>query len=418
MRLTRSERLRIGAVLLCGFLLTVIAGDWPQFLGPARNGVSMETGLARTWPRQGPPVLWESKVGEGFSGPVVAGDRLILLHRVGEKEVVECLDATNGKERWKFEHPTEYRDDYGKGDGPRSTPLIAGNRVYTLGAEGRLHCLELDTGRKIWSKDLNTEYEIRKSFFGVGTSPMIEGDLLLLNVGGEKAGIVAFDKENGKEVWKATDHQASYSSPVAVSIHGKRHAIFFTREGLVSLDPKSGAVHFSKRWRARINASVNAATPLVVDDHVFISASYNTGALLVRVRPDGMDEIWNRDEVLSNHYNTSVYHAGHLYGVDGRQEAGARLRCIEWKTGKVRWTQERFGCASLVLADGHVIALTEQGDQVLIEATPEAYREKARATVLTTPCRAQIALAHGRLYARDNRKLICLNLKKEAGENQ
>jgi outer membrane protein assembly factor BamB len=393
--------------------LSGLAADWPQFLGPSRNGVSAETGLLKSWPANGPAVLWEKDIGTGFSGPVVSGSALILFHRVGDNEVVECLGAADGKERWKFDYATDYRDDFGKGNGPRSTPLVAGNRVITLGAGGQLNCLDLETGKKLWEHSLLSEYEARKGYFGVGTSPLVEGDLVLVNVGGKEAGIVAFDKGSGKEAWRATSGDASYSSPVAATIAGTRHVFFLTREGLVSLDPRTGSVRFSKRWRARYAASVNVATPLVVGDQVFISASYETGAALLGVQKDGVEEIWKGDGILSNHYNTSVYHDGFLYGVDGRQEERAQLRCVEWKTGKVRWTQERFGCAFLILAEGSLVALGEDGDLVLIEATPQAYREKARVPrALSRGCRAPLALANGRLYGRDERKLICWDLKK------
>jgi outer membrane protein assembly factor BamB len=404
--------LSLCSLCLCGEVLFLSAADWPQFLGPNRNGVSAETGLLETWPEKGPPVLWEKAVGEGYSGPVVAGGKLILFHRVGDEDLVECLDAATGKKVWSFPYPTEYVDRLGKGNGPRSTPLVAANRVFTLGAQGRLHCLELDTGKKIWDRSLQTDYKIPENFFGVGTSPILEGDLLLINVGAPGAGIVAFDKDTGKEVWKATDDEASYSSPVAASIDGTRHVFFFTRDGLVSLDPKTGAVHFRKHWRSRQHASVNAATPIVVKDRVFISASYNTGAVLLRIRKDGADEIWSGDEVMSNHYNTCIYRNGFLYGFDGRQEQTAQLRCVHLETGQVQWTQERFGCACLVLADRNLIALTEKGDLVLIEATHESYQEKARTTFLTYPCRAPLALADSRLYGRDEKKLVCWNVKK------
>jgi outer membrane protein assembly factor BamB len=389
------------------------AADWPQFRGPDRSGISPETGLPSAWPREGPPLIWEKKVGPGYSGPVVAGGRLILFHRVGDKEVVECLDAGSGKGRWQFSYPTAYVDDFGKGDGPRSTPVVAGNRVYTLGAEGMLTCLELDTGKKVWARPVNEDYRVRKNFFGVGTTPLVEGNLLLVNVGAPGAGIVAFAKDTGKEVWRATDDAASYSSPVAATIDGVRHVFFFTREGLVSLDPARGAVHFRKRWRARYAASVNAATPLVVKDLVFLSASYETGAVLLRVKKDGAEEVWKGDNILSNHYETSIYHDGHLYGFDGRQESGARLRCVELLTGKVRWTNEDFGCGSMVLADGKLLILSEKGDLVLVVSTPKAYRERARAKVLAGPCRAPVALAGGRLYLRDDKRLLCLDLKKK-----
>jgi outer membrane protein assembly factor BamB len=360
-------------------------------------------------------VLWEKEIGAGFSGPVVAGERLLLFHRVGDQEIVACLDAATGKQNWEFKYPTDFQDELLRtDDGPRSTPLIAGDHVYTLGAEGRLHCLDLQTGTKVWERSLNTEYQVDKGFFGVGTSPLLEGDLLLVNVGGKEkaAGIVAFDKNTGKEVWKATNHEASYSSPVAATIAGKRLVAFFTREGIVLLDPGTGKLRYSKHWRSRINESVNAASPLIVDGYVFVSASYGTGAILLRVTADGVQEIWKGNETMSNHYNTCIHRKGYLYGFDGRQERGARLRCVELKTGKVQWTCERFGCGSMVLAEDNLIILSEDGDLVLVEATPEAYKEKGRASVLTRPCRSQISLANGRLYARDTKRLVCWNLKK------
>lgn len=405
---------RFDLACLCGLLWisSVWGGDWPQLLGPERNGISTETGLVQSWPKQGPPVLWEKEVGAGFSGPVVAGEWLILFHRVAAQEVVEGLKASTGKTLWKRSYPSTYRDRFSRGDGPRSTPVISGGKIYTLGAEGQMHCLELETGKVVWVRNLNEDYAAREAFFGVGTSPLVEGNLVLVNVGGKEAGIVALDKDTGKDVWKATDHEASYSSPVAATIDGTRFVFFFTREGLVALDPQSGAVRFSKPWRSRMHASVNAAVPLVVKDRVFLSASYNTGAVLLKVRKDGCEAVWKNDSSLSNHYNTSIYRNGYLYGIDGRQEERAQLRCIELTTGKVHWTREDFGCSSLVLAEGNLIALTEHGRLFLIEATPEAYREKAGAEVLTRSCRAEIALANGRLYARDDRKLVCWNLKK------
>jgi outer membrane protein assembly factor BamB len=394
---------------LCG---AAAGADWAQFLGPTRNGVSTEKGLARSWPEDGPPVLWEKKIGSGFSGPAVAGDRLILFHRVDDKEVVQCVDAATGKERWKFAYDTGYKDLLRFDDGPRATPLIAGKHVYTLGAEGKLHCLELASGKKVWDRALNDDYQVKKGYFGVGTSPVLEGDLLLINVGGKDAGIVALNKDTGKEAWKATKDEASYSSPVVATIDGARHALFFTRAGIVSLDPANGKVRFSKRFRSRIEESVNAATPVVVGSEVFYSACYDTGAMLLTARKDGFDEVWKSDKAMLNHYGTCIYHKGYLYGFHDRQERGADLRCIEWKTGKVKWTKQRFGCGSMILADGNLIILTEKGELVLAAANPDEYKEKSRAAVLGNPCRAQIGLANGRLYARDPKKLVCWNLRK------
>ena len=404
---------KFGVLLLACCIASVgLAADWPQFLGPGRDSISSETGLLATWPKDGPPVAWQKPVGAGFSGPVVAGGRLVLLHRIGDKEIVACLDALTGKENWQFAYPTDYRDDFGKGDGPRSTPLITTNHVYTLGAEGRLHCLDLASGKKIWEHSLMAEYQVAKGFFGVATSPLVEGNLLLLNVGGKGAGIVAFDKDTGKEVWRATTHEASYSSPVAASFQGKRQVVFFTREGIVLLDPRTGAITYSKHWRARMHASVNAASPVISHDLIFVSACYGTGALLLRVGGDHVQELWNSDDVMSTHYNTCVESNGFLYGLHGRQEEGAKLRCIELKTAKVQWTDDHAGCGSIILAEDKLIILNEHGQLVLVEATPVSYKEKARAQVLTGPCRSPIALADGLLYGRDSRKLVCWNLKK------
>jgi len=412
--MTRAGAGFMAVTVLAGVTLTLSAraGDWPQLLGPQRNGVSAETGLLPSWPKAGPPLRWEKEVGSGFSGPAVAGDRLVLFHRIGDEEVVASLEAATGKEQWKFSYSTSYIDQFNSDDGPRATPVIAGDRVYTLGAEGRLHCLELQSGRKIWERSLSADYSIPKSFFGVGASPLVEGNLLLVNVGGKDAGMVAFDKDTGKEVWKATSHEGSYSSPVAATLAGVRQAVFFTREGIVFLDPQTGKVNYSKHWRSNNNASVNAACPVIVEDSVFLSACYNTGAILLHVHKDHVEEIWKSDEVMSNHYNTCVAYQGHLYGCDGRQEQTARLRCVDMKTGKVAWTEEGFGCATAVLAEGNLILLSENGDLVLVQATPDAYKEKARAKVLGKPSRSPIALANGFLYARDAKKLGCWNLQK------
>jgi outer membrane protein assembly factor BamB len=408
----RLRRLLAVAASAAGLLLLVGGADWPQFLGPTRDCVSNESGLLQTWTEKGPPALWEKDVGEGFSGPVIAGERLIVFHRVGKEEVVDCLDAAKGREKWMYAYPTTYRDALGKGDGPRSTPVVAGGKVYTLGAQGVLHCLDLEKGTKVWSRELLKDYQVKPSYFGVGTTPLVEGDLLLVNVGGKGAGIVAFNKADGTEVWKATEDDASYSSPIAATIDGMRHVLFFTRAGVVSLDPANGVVRFSKRWRARIDASVNAATPVVVGDQVFVSASYGTGALLARVKKDKLEEVWSNDETLSCHFDTPVYRDGYLYGFDGREESGAVLRCIELKTAKVKWEKKGFGTGSMILADGNLILMSENGELVLLAATPEKYEEKAIASVLTSPVRAYMALANGRLYARDNKKLVCWNLTK------
>ena len=402
---------RIVAAFTLVMVSPLAAEDWPQFLGPRRDGVSAETGI-KNWGPGGPKVAWSRDIGPGFAGPVVQGDRLILFYRSGDEEVVECIRAETGNPLWKFGYATAFDDDFGKGDGPRATPVIAGDKVVTFGADGWLHALDLATGKKLWGRALLKEYKVPPSYFGVGSSPLVVEDRVLVNVGGKNAGIVAFALASGEELWKATGDGASYSSPTLAMVGDATHAVFFTRQGVALVDPKTGGVRFQMPWRARIDASVNAATPLIIGDQAFFSTCYDTGALLLKLRKDGADKLWDSDELMTNHYNTSVYRDGHLYGCHGRQEAGASFRCVELKTQKVRWDQARFGCGSMILAGDKLIVLTERGDLVLVDATPAAYRELARAQVFTAaPCRAQIALSNGRLFARDQKKVTCFEVK-------
>lgn len=403
---------------LC-FLLPLSAwtNDWPQFLGPTRNGVYAGNDLAETWPKEGPPLIWQKSVGQGFSGPVVASHKLILFHRVNDRETVECLDAKTGKPIWLFDYPTAYRDDFGFDEGPRATPSIADGRVYTFGAEGMLHCLDFETGKKLWSVDTKSQFGAAKGFFGIACSPLVEGGAVLLNVGGKDgAGIVAFDKATGKVLWQASKDEASYSSPTAATINGKRRAFFFTREGLTALDPSNGKIQFEFPWRPPEFASVSTATPLVIDDFIFLSASYGTGAILLRIKDNSVEKIWSSDKVLSNHYATSVYHDGFLYGIDGRTDPGFRpgpsLRCIDFKTGKIRWKDDSIGAATITLAGNHLLILTEKGELIRADATPEAFKPDARAQILPFQVRAFPALADGFLYARSKDKLMCFNLGK------
>ena len=411
-------------LVLFALLLTagaVQADDWPEFLGPRRDGTVGEAGLARAWPDKGPPVLWKIDVGSGFSGPIVVGKRLILNHRTGNDERIDFLDADTGKLERKFSYPTTFADDFGKGDGPRSTPCAADGKVVTLGADGTLTCLALDSGLRLWSHDLVATYKVPNSYFGVGSSPVIHDGHVLVNVGGPRAGVVAFALESGKELWKATSDGASYSSPILAKVDGVERAVFFTRNGPLVLDPATGQVTYTTRWRARYDASVNAAPPLLLgDDRVFFTASYETGSLLLKLRKDGADQIWTSEDALSSHYANAVTHGGFIYGVDGRQETGARLRCIDPRPAAgpvVRWTTDRFGCASILTAGDDLILLNESGDLILAEANPAKYVEKARVRLLDgTPVRAVPAISGGRLFARDRSHLVCVDLRAGAGK--
>ena len=401
------------ALLTLLFASHVHAGDWPQYFGPTRNGISTDTGLARTWGTDGPKVLWKKPLGSGWSAPVILGDKLILFYRVENEEVVECLDATTGKSQWKQSHRTRYVDEFGFDNGPRSTPVMADKRVFTLGADGDLSAFDLAEGEKLWQRNINKDYEVEKSFFGVATSPLIANGKLIVNVGAKGAGVVAFALGSGKELWKSTNDGVSYSSPVLAKIDGEELAVFFTRKGLLALKPGDGKEMYSFPWRPRLNASVNAASPIVFENQIFLSTSYSTGAIVLEASKGELKEIWKGDNSLSCHYNTPVLFKEHLYGIDGRQEGGkAQLRCVDWKTGKVLWKEEGFGCATLTLADGLLLAMAETGDLVLIEPNPEKYKELARAAILEKPVRAATALSRGKFYARDGGKLVCVQVGK------
>jgi outer membrane protein assembly factor BamB len=381
-------------------------------LGPHRDGVYAGGDLAFTWPQEGPPVLWRRSIGQGFSGPAVLGGKVILFHRQGDKEVVECLESGTGKPIWQFDYPTAYRDDFGFDEGPRATPTIAAGKVYTLGAEGALHCLELETGKKVWALPVDGQLHAPKGFFGVATSPLVIGDKVLVNLGaGAGSGIIAFHADTGELAWKTTDDDASYSSPTAALIQGKMRALFLTRAGLVVLDPETGQVQWTFPWRSRSHASVNAATPLVVGDQIFLSASYETGAVLLRASGTQLDRIWSSDAVLSNHYATSVYRDGYLYGYHGRQEMGPSLRCVELATGKVRWSQDGFGAGTVLISGDKLVLLRENGQLLLVAARESGYHELAQAQVLSSGVRAYPALADGHLFARDKVKFVCLDLR-------
>lgn len=402
-------------VSVCGtYIGAAQATDWPQLLGRERNGTYTGPPLAATWPKEGPLAMWKRDVGEGFAGPVVSGERLILFHRVENKAVVECLAARTGKELWKASHATDYRDDFGFDEGPRATPTIADGRVFTFGAEGRLSCWKLETGEPLWSVDSAKEFGSRKGFFGRAASPLVENGLVVFMPGGrDGAGIVALDAATGKVQWKATSDEASYASPTVAAGDGKRIVFALTREALVALQPTDGRIIFRHPWRPRESASVSAATPLVVDDMIFLSACYGAGASLFRFKESGPEEVWSRDDALSNHYATSVYHAGFLYGWHGRQEQGCELRCVELKTGKLRWSESGLKAGSVILAGDELLVLTERGLLLRASATPEGFKPTARAQVLPAAVRAFPALADGFLFARSEKQFVCLDLRKQ-----
>ena len=388
--------------------LTVLflLADWPQFLGPARDG-SAPGPVPGTSAR----LLWKQETGHGFAGPVIVDGKLIFFVRLNDKEVVSAVNVNTGSKLWTYEYSTGYRDDFGFDDGPRSAPTVADGRIFTYGAEGTLTALELASGKKLWSIDTRARYGWKKGWFGAACAPIVESNLVLVNIGGANhSGIVAFDVATGKQVWTATDDEASYSSPTIATIGGERHALFLTRVGLTDLDPASGRVRFQFPWHSRNDASVNAATPLVSGDLVFISSSYRTGAALLKVQGSKYEKLWSNDESMSNHYSTAVLKDGFLYGYHGRQENGQALRCVELKTGKVMWSDDDFGAGSVILVQNTLLLLRENGELVLAQASPNKLNILARSQLLPSVVRAYPAYSNGLLCARSERNIGCWKL--------
>lgn len=388
------------------------AQDWPQFLGPHRDGSCDAKRLAAQWPKEGPKRLWRTPAGQGFSGPLATSKHVFLFHRLGDKETVQCLNITTGERVWQFDYKTTYRDDHGFDEGPRSTPALSDDKLYTMGAEGLVHCLQATTGKMIWKADLKELFATPKGFFGMACSPLVEKNGVLLNVGGAQgAGVISLDRSSGAVLWKALDDEASYSSPASATLDNKRWTFFLTRSGLAVMDPSTGSVADRFPWRSRTQASVHGATPLIQGDQVFISSSYETGAALLKFDGKHLRKIWSADDVLSNHYATSVVYEGHLYGFDGRQERGASLVCVEWASGKLKWRKEGLGSGTITLCGDTLLILSERGELIRTKASPRHFSELSRAQILSAGTRAHPALANGLFVAKGKDSLVCFDLK-------
>lgn len=376
------------------------AGDWPWFLGASRDG-SLGSPV-QPWQGDDLPAAWNIPLGEGFSGPVASNGKVVLFHRDGANHVVELVMAQDGKRVWQTRIPTRYEDPLGRGDGPRATPAIAGGKIFLTTPEAVLFAFDFTTGKKVWSVDLASTYSVPKGFFGYGVSPLIHQGSVLLNVGGEGAGVVAFSERDGAEIWKVTSQQASYASGIMMNFGGQSLAVFLTRDGLLALDPAKGTVVHQLRWRSRQNASVNAASPVAIPGGVFLSACYNTGAIALELREGVLQKLWSGDESLSCHYSTPVYWDGHLYGFHGRQEEGAELRCVEFKSGKVKWTRPGTGCGWLLRAKDRLLVMQENGELLLLMANPAECQVMAKAKALNGSARALPAFVDNLLICRDS----------------
>ncbi len=419
-RIAAGSFARTWPAFIAGIIAAVLlhpcahAQDWPQLLGPTRDGVYRDkVRIVDAFPAAGPAVVWKVKAGEGFSSPVISDNKLILFHRLRDRMMLEAFDPATGKPLWSVHYETTYTDSMRRGDGPRATPAISDGKVVAFGPDGILWCVQLADGKTLWQIDTRRLYQSPDGFFGRACSPLIEGGLVLLNIGGPGHGIGAFDLKTGKLAWHATGDEAGYASPVAATIAGTRHAFFLTRTGLIAADPKTGTIHFQHRFRSRQHASVNAVMPLVVDDMIMLTASYETGATVLKVTGKKHETLWAADDALSSQYANIVHHQGHIYGFDGRNDFGdTRLRCIELATGKVKWTHPDRAAGPILLADGKLIVLMETGEIELLEANAKAYTLLAKAKPLAGPVRSNPALVNGMLYVKDDAQLLCIDLRK------
>lgn len=396
------------ALALASLVAPLAAADWPHYRGPAFDGRSSES-IAKAWPASGPKVLWRFPLGQGYSGISVVGGKAYTLYGAGADELVLALDAASGKELWKSRLDANRPDDMG--GGPRSTPTVDGDRVYVLGAKGKLAAFEAANGKLAWSVDLVTAYGARIPQWGVSVSPTVEGDLLLVDVGGKEShSVMAFDKKTGKVRWASQTGGPGYSVPFVAELAGTRQALFFTGGALVSVDPQSGKLFWRLPWKT--DYDVNAAMPVVIaPDKVFISSAYNTGAGLYQVAKNGAGwkttELW-RSREMQNHFNSSVLVDGHLYGFDR-----ARLKCIRASDGQELWSQSGFSRGSLLYADGYLLVLGERGELALVKARPDSYQEVAKTKVFPDGDKTWTmpTLAGGRLFVRSEAQLVALDLQ-------
>ncbi|HEY2291041.1 MAG TPA: PQQ-binding-like beta-propeller repeat protein [Thermoanaerobaculia bacterium] len=379
--------------------------DWPQFRGPNRDGISQETDVLKSWPANGPKVLWRVPLGEGYSHLAVVKGRLLTLYGQGDNEYAVALDAATGKPLWRVAIDRKLVND--QGNGPRSTPTVDGDTVYVLSGQGRLAALKLANGQTLWQHDLRAEYGAQPPTWGIATSPLVEGNLLLVNVGGSNGrSMAAFDKANGKPLWFSQNDPAGYAAPIAITVGGVRQVIFFTGDSVVSIAPKDGKLLWRVPWRTDLG--VNAATPIFLPpDKLFISSGYDTGAAVFQIRPADagitVAEVW-RNRVMKNQFSSSLLYKGIIYGFDN-----ATFKAIDAATGQERWKQRGFGQGSLILAGGNLIVLSDSGKLALVEATPEQYRELGSATVLSGRCWTAPTLTGSRLYLRNQEELLSLD---------
>lgn len=379
-----------------------MAEDWPRWRGPDLNGISRETGWSTDWPDEGPAKLWTAKVGIGLSSMSVAGGRLFTMGNVNDVDHVYALDEKTGQELWTHKYPCKAKDPNGY-HGTRCTPTVDSDRVYTVSREGHLFCLNARDGKVIWSKHFQNDFGAKVPTWGFSGSPLVEGNLLIVEAGADGAAVVAFNKNTGEVVWKAGKDGAGYASPVAYSLDGERAVAVFSASGPVAYRIKDGQELWRQEWKTSYD--VNAATIIVEGDKAFISSGYNRGCALIQFKDNKPKILWENKN-MRNHMNPSILWKGHLYGIDENE-----LRCLEWETGKSKWSTGDFGKGSVTMAGGLLIVYGQRGQLGLVEANPEKYVQKELVQVLGgRDTWAVPVLANGRIFARSAENLVALDV--------
>lgn len=395
-----------------------VGTGWPSLLGPTRDCVSPERGLDWSWKQSGPAEKWRIPAGDGYASPVVLGNRLVLFHRVENREVVDCLDAETGMRVWSQAWTASYECPFDYSSGPYSTPVLESGRAYAIGANGHLACLDLEDGSEIWHRDVHRQFQVQLEVWPVSASPVVEGDLLIVNAGGRQtnAGIVAFDKHSGEVAWTATEDGMSCSTPVAATVHAKRFLFVWTADALISLNPEDGHVCWQIPFAAKNYEAAHGTSPLIVDDLVFVSG-YQVGNLCLRILPDGSySELWrDKRELLDCQYKNLLHVGGHVCGFSA---TGKSLRCLDLATGAMKWQwRSTITNGSMIAVDGHYLVLGENGRLAALDLTPGGVEEIAMTArpILRGPIFAYPALHNGLLYLRNDHELLCVDLRQAAG---
>ncbi len=390
-------------------------GEWPQFLGPTRNGLSAETGLLDRWPTDGPKEIWRVPGGVGMSGLAISRGRVLTLVQREGKQWLVALEAKTGESVWETPLAPEYRNPMG--NGPRGTPAIAGELVFVFTGEGILSAHAFADGKQLWSHNVVKELSGKEAEYGMACSPLVVGEQVIVTAGASKGTLVAFDTKSGKQLWTAGSDPAGYSSPALLNVGGRSQIVAFTGSSALGVDPAKGSVLW--RYPFKTNYECNIATPLEIKGQVFLSAGENHGSVLLALKPQDekftLSEVWDSfgpKSVLRNEWQTSMLLDGHLYGMDNVGGAGpvTHLTCIDAVTGERKWQEARFGKGNLIAADGKLFITTMKGELVLARATPDRYNELGRATVLESTRQAP-ALSNGRLFLRDDKEIVCLDVR-------